>query len=396
MRTSQAGSRRLSGEVKHRLSYTEWGGMSSKFVDPESATVVQSHTTLANEPSGEFVLKTSTHHREVKPDYNLIHDEVLLSAPRITLNGYQVPVLGGIHLLSKIGQGGMGAVYYGIHPRLDQEVAVKVLLQTAQQIPAAVQRFIREARLAFSVRSPHLISVIDVNEENGLFYLVMEYVYGQSATWILTDYALCFGKSVPEEVALSICIGAATGLEAAHLKNVIHRDVKPDNILVPYLEQPSSSRTGRMKLDYKAAKLLDLGLARKELRTKEASRTTLCMGTRGYMAPEQMEDASQVGKPADVFGLGATLYTLLGGEPPRRDPSQKHALIAHTKLVPFQSIKKLNPSVSDSLASLLDRCLSLKPENRPADATALLAELSAVRQSFEAPSTSRPSGEWCV
>ena len=108
---------------------------------------------------------------------NLLDDKLILSATRVDVRGTRVPVLGGIQLLAKLGQGGMGAVYYGVHPRLHQEVAVKVLpFHLAEQEPGLIPRFIREAQIAAKVRSPHLVGVIDVNEENGLFFLVMEFI----------------------------------------------------------------------------------------------------------------------------------------------------------------------------------------------------------------------------
>src|SRR5947209_1140864 len=107
---------------------------------------------------------------------DLTTDALLSTAPRIPFLGGEVPALGGIPLLTKLGQGGMGAVYFGVHPRLRMEVAVKVLpFQLASQQPALVQRFYREAQIAARVKSPHLVGVIDVNEEHGLFYLIMEY-----------------------------------------------------------------------------------------------------------------------------------------------------------------------------------------------------------------------------
>src|SRR5437588_433510 len=108
------------------------------------------------------------------PSEDLSDDKLIHSAPRVDVQGKPAPVLGGIPLLAKLGQGGMGAVYYGIHPRLETEVAVKVLpMHLAQQQPEAIQRFYREAQIAANIQSPHLVSVSDVNNESGVFYLIV-------------------------------------------------------------------------------------------------------------------------------------------------------------------------------------------------------------------------------
>src|SRR6185369_2106771 len=123
----------------------------------------------------------SSIHPSVPPE-DLSTDTMLSTVPRAEMNGKTLPSLGGIPLLAKLGQGGMGAVYYGIHPRLNKEVAVKVLpLGLAEQNPDLVKRFHREAEVASKVKSPHLIGVMDINQEGEMFYLVMEFVNGVSA-----------------------------------------------------------------------------------------------------------------------------------------------------------------------------------------------------------------------
>ncbi len=171
-------AKQRSGEI----SYTKWSGIQSALFHVFEATPSpnrKDHSTVTG-ASGKFGSSRSI--KIIKPDPDILADEMLVDVPRQKVHGREFPVLGGIHLLAKIGQGGMGAVYYGIHPRLGQPVAVKVLHgYLAKRDPNAIKRFIREARLAFSVHSPHLIRVIDVNEENKLFYIVMEYVAGQTA-----------------------------------------------------------------------------------------------------------------------------------------------------------------------------------------------------------------------
>jgi len=193
------------------------------------------------------------------PTQDLSDDGLLRSAPRVQSENMTCPALAGIPLLAKLGQGGMGAVYYGVHPRLRSEVAVKVLpFHLAAQDSKMVRRFYREAQIAAKVRSPHLVSVIDVNEESGLFFLVMEYVCGMTMGQYVKKLIERGETGMPELDALDTIIGTCEGLDAAHQAGIVHRDLKPENIMVP-----RSSREANT-FELKRAKLMDLGLARFE------------------------------------------------------------------------------------------------------------------------------------
>src|SRR5689334_8509918 len=165
-------------------------------------------------------------------EQDLSDEGLLQQAPRIDFNGRKIPSLGGIPLIAKLGQGGMGAVYYGIHPGLQIEVAVKVLPLALAQ-PEAIQRFYREAQIAAKIQSPHLVAVRDVNQEHGLYYLVMEYINGLTAGGYLKEIKHQNQPGLPEAAALDIIIAATEGLAVAHGAAIIHRDIKPDNILIP-------------------------------------------------------------------------------------------------------------------------------------------------------------------
>ncbi len=193
------------------------------------------------------------------PMQDLSSEQLLRDAPRLESCGQMCPSLNGIPLLYKLGQGGMGAVYYGIHPRLRSEVAVKVLpFHLAQQDPGMIQRFFREAQIAAKVRSPHLVNCIDVNEESGLFFLVMEYVAGSTMGGYLKKAIEAGNVGLPEIDTIDVAIASCMGLDAAHQNGVIHRDLKPDNIMVPYKSRQAKT------FDIKNSKLMDLGLARSE------------------------------------------------------------------------------------------------------------------------------------
>ncbi|MBI2215161.1 MAG: serine/threonine protein kinase [Acidobacteria bacterium] len=327
--------------------------------DSDARTVETDRTTLESEA----------------PSYDdLSADSLLRGLPRVQVGGRSIPSLHGIQLVRKLGQGAMGAVYLGYKPRLRQHVAIKVLpMHLAEMRPQLVERFIREAQLAASIESPHLIRVTDVDESEGLFFLVMEYVGGVSAGALLRSLRDS-GSTLDEASALDICIAAGAGLAAAHARGIIHRDLKPDNILLPRHE-PSAPPA------FTRAKLADLGLARSEVLGHSLTGTDTGMGTAGYMAPEQALSARTAGKPADVFGLGATLYALLAVRPPFTGDSAA-GVIVKTIQEPHTPIRELRADVSEPTATLIDRCLEKDPATRFVDASALLEALRACREAL--------------
>ncbi|MGD0090549.1 MAG: bifunctional serine/threonine-protein kinase/formylglycine-generating enzyme family protein [Planctomycetota bacterium] len=313
------------------------------------------------------------------PWQDLSRDALIANAPRVAWQGKQVPALGGIPLVAKLGQGAMGAVYYGVHPRLEVEVAVKVLpFHLAAQHPELIQRFFREAKNAAKIKSPHLVTVLDVDEEQSIHFLVMEYVAGKSARECLAEVKETGRPGLEEGEALSICAAAAAGLAAAHGKGIIHRDIKPDNILVPFCEPPvaRAGEAQRAGLNFAAAKLTDLGIARNEEHGHSLTLAHVSLGTPGYMAPEQAEDAKEAAKPADVFAMGATLYALLAGAAPFQG-STLLKVLRRTAEQPHTPIWEVRPEVSLATAQLLDRCLAKKPGERYADGTALREALAS-------------------
>jgi len=302
-------------------------------------------------------------------EQDLIGEGLLQQAPRMDFKGRKVPSLGGIPLISKLGQGGMGAVYYGIHPGLQIEVAVKVLPLALAQ-PEAIQRFYREAQIAAKIQSPHLVAVRDVNQEHGLYYLVMEYINGMTSGGHLKKMKEKGSTGLPERDALSICIAATEGLAVAHNAAIIHRDIKPDNILVP-------TYRGKEELDFNSARLSDLGLARQE-QGEGLTVTAVGLGTAGYMAPEQAMNARTVGKAADIWSMGATLYALIAGRAPFKGDTPVNTIVASVQ-DPHEPITNLRADVSVVTQALIDCCLDKKAEGRFPDGAALLEGMKVCR-----------------
>jgi serine/threonine protein kinase len=314
------------------------------------------------------------------PSEEIAKDALLVVAPK---NKDGQPTLGGIALTKKLGQGGMGAVYKGVHPRLGVEVAVKVLpFHLAGANPTTIQYFEREARVAAKLNHPNLVRIFDVNTEKDpntgtqVYFLVMEFVAGPTAGGLLRKRSKDKAGVMAESDALDVVLGATSGLAAAHEENIVHRDIKPDNIIIPLSDK------GEPML--KKAKLMDLGLAKSvdDSASMGLTAQNVAMGTPGYMAPEQAEDAKTAGPPADVFSMGATLYALLCGAPPFAGTTIMQ-ILRKTQGEPHPPIKSINPNVSDATAVLIDRCLDKEPGNRFKDAHTLLEALRIVRDALK-------------
>jgi serine/threonine protein kinase/formylglycine-generating enzyme required for sulfatase activity len=301
--------------------------------------------------------------KPTRPPEDLSRDPLLLLLPR---DNDGRPMAGRIPILCRIGKGGMGAVYYAIHPRLNVEVAVKVLPpHLLDQDPKLADRFVTEARVAAALESDHVVRVLDVDREGTTFFLVMQYVEGESAGGALKRRMAEGAPALSESDALQIVTAAARGLAAAHARGIVHRDIKPDNILIP---RGALSR----------AKLADLGLAKPEGGGGSlGTQSNIAMGTPGYMAPEQIEDARTAGPPADVFSMGATLYALLSG----RAPFQGTSLAAVLRQTATQEPPPLPGTVSAAARAIVERCLSKDPARRFAHGGELLRALEEAQTS---------------
>lgn len=263
-------------------------------------------------------------------------------------------LLGGRYRLDTVlGRGGMAAVWRAVDVRLDRPVAVKVLDGAALTEPAAVQRFHREARTVARLTDPHVVSVYDVGSDADRHYLVMELVRGRSLAELLTSGAL------PIAGAVGIAVQVCEALAAAHSAGVVHRDVKPGNILV--------DDKGRVKVcDFGIARLV--GAAQPTLTAVGA-----VIGTSHYMAPEQVA-GGPVDARTDLYALGCVLYAMLTGAPPFDGQDALGVAWQQLHRDP-EPVAARRPDVSAPLAALVEQLLAKEPQDRPRSATQVRAAL---------------------
>jgi hypothetical protein len=259
-----------------------------------------------------------------------------------------------------IGEGGMGAVYAGIDQATGAGVAIKVVQATSTRTLDALRRFAREAGAAAAITHPAVVRMLDVDiSDDGLLYQVQELVRGEP----LARMAKC--AWCPLDVAR---LGAVLcdALAAAHAVGVVHRDVKPDNIML------TASAPGLKLLDFGIAKLY---AAVHRYGADPMTCTGLIIGTPSYMAPEQSLGATEVTDRVDVYAAGGILFGLLSERKPFEAESP-HVMMMNRLLHDAPSVRAFQPSVPEPLAHLVDRCLARAPEDRPA-AAELARQLAA-------------------
>ena len=262
---------------------------------------------------------------------------------------------GNIHIERQLGAGGMGAVYQGVNPTTRKRVAVKVLHRgDAEGSTQFRERFLREIQVAARIVHPNVVQVLDAGVQDDVVYLVMELVSGGSLGDRLDD-----GKRMKPDEVQQIGLGLAKGLLAIHNQGIIHRDIKPDNVL---LEQDQT------------VKITDLGLAR-HLNDEECKRLTvtgMVVGTPYYLAPEAIRDSRNAGPATDLYSLGATLYHCLAGRPPFDAPSAYDVMRMHLE-ERYQPLREIDRRIPRALADLVDCCLDKDPDSRPSARDVVLA-----------------------
>lgn len=291
-----------------------------------------------------------------------------------------VPSIGRYRILRKLGEGGLGAVYLARDSSSEGLVALKVLHRRFVDSARIVRRFRKEARLLASINSPYVCRLLEFNEDQGHHFLAMEYLDGQSVGKLLERHRL-----LPERLTLQIIADAARALAEAHRQGIVHRDVKPDNIMLvgPWSRLADELDDGMTPLEPNGAakdvirvKLCDFGMARHVEQTASMDMTAAghAMGTPLYIAPEQANGELDVTPRSDVYSLGVTLYHLLAGRPPFQAKTVPALLQMHIAEEPSPP-QTFNPAVGAAAAQVALKAMAKAPEARYASAEEMLRDL---------------------
>ena len=303
----------------------------------------------------------------------LVRDGMLtyFQAEQLLQGKYKRFSLGKYKVLEKLGSGGMGTVFLCEHKLMRRRVAVKVLPTAKAADEASLKRFYREAQAVAAVDHPNLVRAYDIDQDENLHFLVMEYVDGTN----LQDLIKKFG---PLDVvrACHYMYGATVGLQHAGEIGLVHRDIKPGNILL--------DRSG-------VVKILDLGLARffqdaDDNLTRQYDENIL--GTADYLSPEQAEDSHTVDIRSDLYSLGATFYFLLTGGPPFPEGTIPQKLIWVRGREP-KAIRTIRPEVPEEVAAIVAKMMAKKPEDRYQTPGEVMAALSSWASTPIAPPSDR-------
>lgn len=268
----------------------------------------------------------------------------------------QIP---GYKILGKVGAGAMAFVYKAKQLSLDRTVAIKLLPHRFSENPEYVSRFYKEGKAAGKLHHNNIVQAIDVGEAGGYHYFVMEFVEGKTIADDLTN-----GQVFTEQEALDIIIQVAQALEHAHGIGLIHRDVKPKNIMI--------TKDG-------VVKLADMGLARETTDMEAAqSEQGKAYGTPYYIAPEQIRGAIDIDGRADIYGLGATFYHMVTGRVPFMADDSAEIMKKHLRerLIPPDHI---NTSLSAGLSEVIEIMMAKNKDDRYKDAAELLVDLESLR-----------------
>lgn len=268
----------------------------------------------------------------------------------------QIP---GYKVLGKLGSGAMAVVYKAKQLSLDRTVAVKVLPKKFVQKSDYVERFYKEGRLAAKLNHNNIVQAIDVGEVGGLYYFVMEYVEGKT---LYDDLAK--GKVFSEKEALDVIIQVANALAHAHSQGLIHRDVKPKNIMIN---------------KDNVVKLADMGLARETSDAQAASREQgKAFGTPYYIAPEQIRGEVDIDGRADLYSLGGTLYHMVTGRVPFEATAPAEVMKKHLK-EPLTPPDHINTALSAGISEVIEVMMAKDKKDRYSNMEEALVDLQAVR-----------------
>jgi serine/threonine-protein kinase len=300
-------------------------------------------------------------------------------------------ILGKYQLLARVGAGGMGHVFKAVHVTMQRVVAVKVMAGDLMSDDRARKRFIREVHSVTQLSHPHIVAAYDATVDGEWCYLVLEFVDGRDAAALLAE---CGPPSVP--VACEIIRQAALGLHHAHEMGMLHRDLKPGNLIIADrrssaidLLAPASGSALAPQKGWPTdpfAKILDFGLVRAVCvdspsmlgpRITPLTREGYVVGTPEFMSPEQASESRQTDVRSDIYGLGCTFYCLLTGRPPFVGHSLVEVLMQHMLTV-AEPVRRTRPEVPRSVAAVLERMIAKNPADRFASAAQVAEALDSL------------------
>ena len=285
--------------------------------------------------------------------------------PDQTLAGRQ---FGQYEVLEELGSGGMGKVYRAKNVMLERVVALKTLSSFLSSDQAFVQRFLKEARVAARLNHPNIVQIYDFGCVDNIHYIAMEFVDGQSLR-----RQLALGRFT-EHDALVVARQAVRGLAVAHAQGIVHRDIKPDNLML--------TMRGEVKI-------VDLGIAKRLDEDQNQTQTGQAIGTPHYISPEQIKGQKDIDGRADIYSLGATLYHLVTGRAPYKGTSGALVMSMHlTAALPDP--REFEPSISEGLCRVLRKMMAKDREERYRDMIALDQDLYKI-QMGETPDVEEPS-----
>lgn len=260
-------------------------------------------------------------------------------------------------LLNKVGEGGMAVVYKATDLKLNRSVAVKILKDSFKENDEIIGKFKREAMALANLSNANIVNVLDVGTQDGINYIVMEFIEGKTLKEIIVEKG-----NMPVEVAVRIALKVSTALECAHKNNIIHRDIKPHNILV--------TADGTVKVT-------DFGIA-KSMDSSTIAHTNTIMGSAHYFSPEQAK-GGYIDYRTDIYSLGIVMYEMLVGKVPFEGDSPVTVALKHIqeKVV---SPKEINPSIPDNINNVILKCLEKDPIKRYQTVKELTADLDKIRE----------------
>ena len=263
--------------------------------------------------------------------------------------------VGEVKIIKVLGRGGMGVVYYGFHQTIQINVAVKIIYPHFASNQSALLRFYREARESARLNHPNIVRLFNVGQDNDIHYLILEYIDGPTLSYLVKQHGL-----LEEKYAINYILQSLNGLAYAHTQGIIHRDIKPDNLMV------TSSGV---------VKITDFGLAKEVESETRLTQTGMSMGTPSYMPPEQW-DNDNVDYRADLYALGVTFYQLLSGILPYtgKKPSELIGQVVLGQAIPLSEVK---PDLDAELVAIVHNMFSSRKEKRYQSADKIIQDLNA-------------------